>query len=220
MALDKRRDELFKALDSEEQVYIRSYYQEKEPQFCRAYTQQLPNLGVYSTQRNESYHVVVKTKLHQNLPISKAVYTIADQIAELGRKYDAEINHNRRSLPRLLDKAAFAVVGDQLTHYALRLVMREWSATKAFGDRVESKLETLNFEPGTACKFVCQLPVRYGLLCKHWLYKAFVDNVPIPLSLFHPRWLLNGPPVLYHSWDISWNSALNSLEQGSLALDP
>src|SRR3979411_2413780 len=105
MALDKCRDELFKALDSEEQVYIRSYYQEKEPQFCRAYTQQLPNLGVYSTQQNESYHVVVKTRLHKHLPLSKAVHMIIDQTADLGRKYDAEINHNRRSLPRLLNKA-------------------------------------------------------------------------------------------------------------------
>jgi hypothetical protein len=37
-SLNERRDELLKALDEAEQVYIRGYYQEKEPQFCRAYT--------------------------------------------------------------------------------------------------------------------------------------------------------------------------------------
>jgi hypothetical protein len=188
---------LFKALDKKEQVYICGYYQEKEPQFCKAYTQQLLNLGVYSTQRNESYYVVVKTKLYQNLPILKAVHTIANQTAELRRKYNAKINHNQRNLLRLLDKAAFVGVGDQLTHYALRIVMHKWSTTKAFGDCVESRLETLDFEPRTGCKSTCQLLVWYRLLCKHWLYKAFVDDVPILLSLFHPRWLLDGLLVLY-----------------------
>jgi hypothetical protein len=48
-SLDKGRDELFKALYKKEQVYISEYYQEKEPQFCRTYTQHLPNLGVHST---------------------------------------------------------------------------------------------------------------------------------------------------------------------------
>ena len=82
-SLNKHRQELFKALDKEEQVYIYGYYQEKEPQFCQAYTQQLPNLGAYSTQRNKSYHVVVKTRLHKHLPISKAVHTIVEQTADL-----------------------------------------------------------------------------------------------------------------------------------------
>lgn len=33
-SLNKCRDELFKALDAKEQVYISRYYQDKEPQFC------------------------------------------------------------------------------------------------------------------------------------------------------------------------------------------
>jgi hypothetical protein len=128
-SLDKGQDELFKALHKKEQMYISEYYQEKEPQFCRTYTRHLPNLGVHSTQRNESYHAVVKTRLHKHLPISKAVHTIVDQTADLGHKYDAEINRNRKSLPRLLDPTAFATVGDKLTHYTLGIALREWSST-------------------------------------------------------------------------------------------
>jgi len=124
------------------------------------------------------------------------VHTIADQTADLGRKYDAEINRNQRSLPRLLDKAAFAVVGDKLMHYALDIAMREWSATKILKDYIEDR-QLLDFEPRTECKSACELPIRFGLLCRHWLYKAFADNVPIPLSLFHPRWLLDGLAVLH-----------------------
>ena len=72
-SLNEKRDELLKELHDEEKEYIRKNYQPKEPQFCRAYTRTYLNLGVHSTQRNESYHVVVKQKLHKHLPISKAV---------------------------------------------------------------------------------------------------------------------------------------------------
>jgi hypothetical protein len=37
------------------------------------------------------------------------------------------------------------------------------------------------------------------------LYKAFVDDVAIPLSLFHPRWLLDGPAFLPERWAMSWD---------------
>jgi hypothetical protein len=76
----------------------------------------------------------VKVKLYKHLPISKAVQIITAQTAQLGRKYDAEINRNRRSLPRLLNKRAFSIASSMLTHYALGMIMREWSATKLLGD--------------------------------------------------------------------------------------
>jgi len=89
-------------------------------QFCRAYTRRLPNPGAHSTQRNESHHVVMKTRLRKHLPISRVVYTVTEQTADLARTYDAEINRNRKTLPRLLDRAAFAVVGDKLTYVSGR----------------------------------------------------------------------------------------------------
>jgi hypothetical protein len=101
----------------------------------------------------------VKTRLYKHLPISKAVYTIVEQIADLACKYNAEINRNWRSLPRLLDRAAFAVVSNKLTHYALDIVMRKWSATKVLGDNIKEQPKLLNFELGTKCKSACKLLV-------------------------------------------------------------
>jgi hypothetical protein len=92
---------------------------------------------VHSTQRNKSYYIVVKTKLYKHLFISEAVYIIADQTADLGRKYNAEISRNWRSLLQLQDKAAFTVVSDKFIHYALGIVMHKWSTTKVLGDDVE-----------------------------------------------------------------------------------
>jgi hypothetical protein len=56
--------ELLEALDGEEREYILGYYKLKEYQFCRIYTRTYLNLSVNSTRRSESYHIVVKDKLH------------------------------------------------------------------------------------------------------------------------------------------------------------
>ena len=90
--LDECRSKLLAALGSKEAEYIESYYRPKEHQFCRAYTCTYLNLGVHSTQRNESYHNVVKAKLNKNMPISKAIKIIIEQTKELGYQYDVEIN--------------------------------------------------------------------------------------------------------------------------------
>ena len=107
-------------------------------------------------------------------------------------------------MPRLLDQRAFATVGDKITGYALDLAIKEWSATKIMADNIKKdQLKELHFILGTECKLGCELPLRYSLPCKHWLYKAFVDDIAIPISLFHPRWLLDGLPVLHKRWFIS-----------------
>jgi len=67
----------------------------------------------------------------------KAIQIIVDQTKQLGWNYDARINSDRKSKPRLLDRFAFQVVGDKLTYYALKLVMPEWSATKVMGDHIK-----------------------------------------------------------------------------------
>ena len=196
--LDECRSKLLAALGSKEAEYIESYYRPKEHQFCRAYTCTYLNLGVHSTQRNESYHNVVKAKLNKNMPISKAIEIIIEQTKELGRQYDAEINRQRRTTPRLLDLTAFDNVKNKLTHYALELSMKEWSSTKRMADEIkEGKDEEFEFNQDEGCGFSCELPVRYGLPYKHWMYVNIVEKYQLPLSLFHPCWHLDRPSVLY-----------------------
>lgn len=75
-----------------------------------------------------------------------AICAIAEKTADLGCKYDAEINRNRRSSPRLMDNLAFALVGQKLTYYAIEITMRELSAAKRLADDVVEGLE-VDFEP-------------------------------------------------------------------------
>jgi hypothetical protein len=128
--LEKARNILLGRLHKQERDYLRQYYQPKEVQFCRAYTRTYINLGVHSTQRNESYHVVVKKRLHKNLSVSDAIEAIVAKTLELAEEYNARINNNRKNTPRLMDIKAFRKVGSLLTHYAIDLTMVEWRAAK------------------------------------------------------------------------------------------
>jgi len=146
------------------------------------------NLGVHTTQRSESYYVVVKAHLIVNTPISQAVHTIVKQTKELGRRYNAEINRQQRTTLRILDNAAFSTIKKKLTHYALELSIPEWSATKRMADNIEEgKEEEFKFDPNEGCKFGCELLARYYLPCRHWMYASVVEETPLPHSLFHPR---------------------------------
>jgi hypothetical protein len=96
--------------------------------------------------------------------------------------------------------------------------MTEWSNTKIMGLAIDAgEEEAVHFElegevcapgsPGPICPLACALPLRYGLPCKHWMYPAFLRGCQLPLSLFHPRWLFDGLPVLHERWYMSWDGA-------------
>jgi hypothetical protein len=147
----------------------------------------LPNLGVNSTQRNESYHVVVKQKLNKNLSVSTACEAIVAKTKLLAEEYNERINNNRKNNPTLMDLKAFAKARSKLTHYAIDKTMAEWRATKDFGDLMDSGDEgPFKFDKAIGCQCKCELPLRFGLPCKHWMLPFYLSGEPLSLSLFHP----------------------------------
>jgi hypothetical protein len=88
------------------------------------------------------------------------------------------VNRERNFRPRLLDLDAFSKVADLLTHYSLNLVITEWSNIKIMGIAIEAgEEEAVDFNlesgSGSTCPLACELPLRYSLPCKHWMYPAF-----------------------------------------------
>ena len=84
--------------------------------------------------------------------------------------------------------------------------MAEWRATKDFGDAIDSGDEgPFEFDEAIGCLCNCELPLRFGLPCKHWMFPFYLRGEPLSLSLFHPRWLLDGPAVV-QSWRMSLSS--------------
>ena len=101
------RAKLLSAVNTAERIYIESYYQPKREQFLRLYTSKLPNLGVHSTQRGESYHNVVKECLNRQLPLPDAVQRICESIPEIIRQHEERINTERRRFLIYLNKNSF-----------------------------------------------------------------------------------------------------------------
>ena len=61
---------------------------------------------------------------------------------------------------------------------------------------------------------------RYALPCRHILHRATKDGLPIPLSLIHPRWWLDGPPTAPSGWKMEYCDATTdpSLRHENLSL--
>ena len=191
-----------------------SYYQRQEGQFVHAYTRKLPNLGAHSTQRVEGLHPLVKSVTNRHTPIKDSVRKICDEVRKTQVDYETLVNDQRRHNPRLMDRDAFKDLTGLITHEAIDLISRELDAAKILAEEYNQQISlegTPSIEPTEGCMYDCELPFRYGLPCKCWLYRCVVDVIPIPISFIHPRWFFDGPPFVI-SWRMSFDPALSFTE--------
>ena len=139
----------------------------------------------------------MKVKLHRNLTISAICEAIVTKTKKLAEEYNKRINENRKNNSMLIDKKAFQIVRGLLTHYAIRKAMVEQRATKDFADVINSgDKEPFKFNEVVRCPSKCELPLRFSLPCKHQILLFYLSKRPLPLSLFYPRWFLDGPTVV------------------------
>lgn len=96
-----------------------------------------------------------------------------------------------------------------LTNCNIEKLSTEWEATKKLGDSIEfgqAEEVLIDMEMNNpTCPLDCELSLRWGLPCQHWIYPAFIHQVPFPVSLIHPRWFLDGPPRLETPWKIGFS---------------
>jgi hypothetical protein len=75
--------------------------------------------------------------------------------------------------------------------------MAEWRATKDFSDAINSGDKgPFEFNEAIGYLYNYELPLRFGLLYKHWMLLFYLCGEPLSLSLFYPRWLLDGPAIV------------------------
>ncbi|KAM4063294.1 hypothetical protein HRG_013853 [Hirsutella rhossiliensis] len=159
--LEKRRGKLLAEIREPERLYLENNWKPKERQFARAHTRKYPNLGCNNTQRNESYHVVVKQSLSRQLPLQASCQKLAESLKKLTQKITEDENRSRADVPRLLDRAAFRLLIGKVPHYVLSKLAPEWEAAKALRWRQNTELEKerkvlgLLNEPG--CPFASDL---------------------------------------------------------------
>jgi hypothetical protein len=213
--LAEQRRKLLAELHEPDRRHLQENWEPKERQFVRAYTRRYPNLGCNGTNHNVDYYAVLEESLNRQLPLQEACQKLAESLKNLATRIIEE-DQNRVSLPRLLDRSAFRHLLGAVPHYVLDMLDPEWEAAKAQRWRQdvmrEEKLEALRALDGPGCPLACELPLRYGLPCRHWMYEAVVRASPIPLSLVHPRWLLNGPAVV-RKWTMTYRDSENQAVQ-------
>jgi hypothetical protein len=101
-----------------------------------------------------------------------------------------EVQPGVKSLRTLTaDRWSFLI--GSVSKLALTKVKEEWAKVAHFASGVtDTNLIDCN----------CELLLRYGLPCKHHLLQAYHTGQPIPRSLLHPRWWLDGPAIQTGKW--------------------
>jgi hypothetical protein len=104
---------------------------------------------------------------------------------------------------------------------AIRLIGKEFAEVETLV-RSATELSALGLE----------ILFRYRIACKHTVIRHYLNNEPLPLTLFHPRWLINGPPIRSTGWEplsaqmetiqqpLSMSSTLNQVAQVYADLEP
>ena len=91
-----------------------------------------------------------------------------------------------RAVQANLSNGSFLLIPmvDSVTSFAIDKLRSEWKVT----DTAIANQDTL--EP---CD--CEILLQYSLPYKHFLLEVAQGGSPIPRSLLHPRWWLNGPVI-------------------------
>lgn len=147
---------------------------------------------------------MVKEVTNRHTPIRVSVKLIGAEIKNEQTEQEVAINNQRISNPRLMDRNMFQNLIGLITHQAIDLISRELDAAKKIMEDIAHGGEPIIESAGESCIYDCELPLRYGLPCKCWLYSCVANSIPIPISLIHPRWLIEGP-----SFVISWRMSLD-----------
>jgi hypothetical protein len=171
-----------------EQNFVTKHWQPRESTFVSVYIKTSPNLGCNSTQRAESTYPITTTLLNHQLSLAEAAKRLNQGIKTLLRDLDALESESYRAFPRSFDLQAYSLLIGQVTKFAMEKVTQDWEACK---QAVSSGITEIIANEQCSC----ELLLRFSLPCKHHLLQAARTGQPIPVSLFHPRWRLNGPPI-------------------------
>ena len=98
--------------------------------FCRAFTSSYRNIGLDSTQRNESFGHLVKATLNPQLPLEEYLRRLQEQPATVSRNLAEDEKRSRTHIGCIHDAVALCLRNDEVKHYALALIHPEWAAAK------------------------------------------------------------------------------------------
>ena len=171
--------------------YIEGVWRHKEDRAVRYYTRLNFNLGCFSSQRSESYHVVIKAITHGQLSLENSATELCRTVVQLIQDMEAQKDQDLTQLSRLAQAPTFRHIRMSITNWALTQVAIEWDrlcATIA----PQTELDINNCE--------CEILLQFGLPCLHHLHPYRREGAPIPRSLCHPRWWIPSEHITATDW--------------------
>lgn len=216
--LDAARADFLNRLNEVDQDFVRMNWLHREKQILLCYTTRLRNLACYSTQRNASYHSAIKEWVNPELSLEASMKCFMRYIQDLALKTAHDQISSRMKTRIGLDMHAFKFLVHKTTIFALDTVDGEWQkAVKTVQATPESGLSSfesenlhsvnaympeIEFSPYFPLRCDCTLPYQFALPCQHYLIPMVRAGGTIPLSIIHPRWLLEGPAIVQGRWEI------------------
>jgi hypothetical protein len=146
-----------------------------------------------SSQRGESYHSVMREITNGQLSIEDSAKRLISKtlsiLKDMAVDEDISIRKYTRTAQLAFDGVAFQLLRNQVSIKAMKLLEIEW---KALEDDVAAGQPLGDRH--------CQILLRYGIACKHYLKRIYDRGEPIPRSFLHPRWWLQGPITRFTNW--------------------
>jgi hypothetical protein len=177
--LDINRTALLARLQAPEVEYFEKNWRSKEFFVTQLTTSLFNNLRCFSTQRNESFHPVVKATLNPQISLATACYRLSTEVKEISLKLHSAENQGRANVPRILDYDGFRLLIGKVIHTAMELLPPEWENAKS---------SALFEEPYTHdCSHQCSIISQHRLPCRHWLLWFALEGIPVNPRLLHLR---------------------------------
>jgi hypothetical protein len=174
--------------------YIQQNWVPKEHRAIAAYTRAYLNLGATATQRGESCHPVLHQTSKALLPLEESIQRLIQKLNQVYRDLATDENSSHTKAAGAVDMKVFKWLVGSITTFAIDKLRNEWKAT-----------DTAIANENTLAPCDCEILHQYSLPCKHFLLKVAQCGSPIPRSLLHPRWWLNGPVIRRGPWgERSW----------------
>lgn len=183
---------LLAALQPSEKDYFK-YWQSREQRVVYAHTRFNANMGSTSSQRGESYHPVIREVTNSQLPLSMAVQRLVDTVKLIIRSIAGDESEALRRRLTLSQSPLYQQLQFKVSLLAIRLLGQELAEVEQLV-RSAKELGPCN----------CETLYRYRISCKHTLRQFYLSGDPLPRSLFHPRWWVNGPAIYSSNWQPTW----------------
>jgi hypothetical protein len=188
--LEFNRQAILEILQEQHHHYILETCRKREERVIQCYTKNYSNLGAYSTQRAEGFNRKIHTWTNHQMTLQQAAIAITSAVEDIYRDFQHDIMQSQIKIQPGMNRQAFSLLVGSISLFAINLIHEQW------------KILLTNTQKECTGSFRKQ----YLLPCSHDLQRAYNTGLPIPKSLVHPRWWVEGHTPTTAAWEPSYQA--------------